>query len=90
MAGFEAGSCATVSFAVFVVLVTLTRGGASSEGEKAVADDVQEQLRVLSKQVTALLERRKEDLRIIEEDMRRQLLKSREMEEFRIQMEDLR
>lgn len=52
--------------------------------------DVEEQLKVLSKQVTALLERRREDLQIIEESMRKKLTKSQEFEDVREEMKNLR
>lgn len=56
----------------------------------ATASDVEEQLKVLSKQVTALLERRREDLQIIEESMRKKLTKSQEFEEVKEEMKNLR
>lgn len=56
----------------------------------ATASDVEEQLKVLSKQVTALLERRREDLQIIEESMRKKLTKSQEFEDVREEMKNLR
>ncbi|GJQ71173.1 putative signaling receptor binding protein [Trypoxylus dichotomus] len=55
-----------------------------------IDSDVEEQLKVLSKQVTALLERRREDLQIIEESMRKKLTKSQEFEDVREEIKNLR
>lgn len=46
-------------------------------------DTVEQQLKVLSKQVTALLDMRKDDIQIIEENLRKKLLRSQELVEIR-------
>lgn len=48
------------------------------------------QLKVLSKQVSALLDRRREDIQIIEENMRKSLAKSRELVDVKEEMKILR
>lgn len=62
----------------------------ASTASAAVSSDVEEQLKVLSKQVTALIERRREDLQIIEESMRKKLSKGQEFEDVREEMKSLR
>nr|XP_022907876.1 protein scabrous [Onthophagus taurus] len=52
--------------------------------------DVEDQLKVLNKQVTALLENRREDIEMIGESMRVKLTKSKEFEEVREEMKSLR
>lgn len=50
----------------------------------------EQQLKVLSKQVTALLDRRREDIAIIEENMRKNLAKSQELVDVKEEMKILR
>lgn len=52
--------------------------------------DLEEQLRVLSKQVTTLLDRRSEDLRSIEDDMRRKLSESQDLTDVKEEIKNLR
>lgn len=52
--------------------------------------DFQEQLSVLSKQVTALLDRRKEDMQSIEENVRRSVYNSPEIMDLRNEVKNLR
>lgn len=77
-----------VSFSLCCFVVAVSIAFTSASG--AADSDVGEQLKVLSKQVTALLERRREDLQIIEESMRKKLTKSQEFEDVREEMKNLR
>lgn len=54
------------------------------------SSELEEQLQVLSKQVKALLDRRKEDLEIIEDSLRRKLFKSPEINDVQEEMKSLR
>ncbi|XP_044762095.1 protein scabrous isoform X1 [Coccinella septempunctata] len=54
------------------------------------SSDLREQFRVLSKQVTALLERRREDLEIIEQNMRKELYETPEFQDIKNALKTLR
>lgn len=54
------------------------------------SSELRDQFRVLSKQVTALLDRRREDLEIIEENMRRKLYETPELEDIKNALKALR
>lgn len=54
------------------------------------SDTTDQQLKVLSKQVAALLDRRREDIQIIEENMRKSLAKSQELVDVKEEMKILR
>lgn len=51
---------------------------------------LEQQMRVLSKQVTALLDRRQEDIQLIEDNMRKTLAKSQELVQVKEEMKNLR
>lgn len=53
-------------------------------------DNIEQQLKVLSKQVTTLLDMRRDDIRIIEESMKKKLLRSQEFVELKDQLKILR
>lgn len=81
-------SCVVVIYAVLGCCgVCLTSGD-----EMMTSSDLQEQLRVLSKQVTTLLDRRTEDLTIIEDNIRKKLLRHQpeELVDVRNDMHKLR
>ncbi|RZC42488.1 APG6 domain containing protein, partial [Asbolus verrucosus] len=71
-----------VTVALVAVGVCSTACGESSA--------LEEQLRVLSKQVTTLLDRRREDLASIEDNMRRKILASPELGDVREEIRKLR
>lgn len=79
-------SATIARFAALAVLMSactlINCGGESS--------DLEEQMQVLSKQVTALLDRRKEDLDSIAKTMRENLAKSQELVDVREEMNSLR
>ncbi|KAK9891407.1 hypothetical protein WA026_014645 [Henosepilachna vigintioctopunctata] len=54
------------------------------------SSELKEQLRVLSKQVTTLLDRRREDLQIIEENMLKKLYETPELEDIKRTLKALR
>lgn len=54
------------------------------------ASSLEEQMRLLSKQVGALLDRRREDIQIIEDNMRKSLEKSKELVGVKEEMKNLR
>lgn len=56
----------------------------------AAASDLEIELRVLSKQVTTLMERRRDDLKLIEEDLAKKLANSQEINDMRKEIQDLR
>ncbi|EFA00353.2 Protein scabrous-like Protein [Tribolium castaneum] len=66
---------------VLLVLSTAACGGSS---------DLEEQMRVLTKQVTTLLDRRREDLASIEDNMRKRMLQSPEIGDVREELRRLR
>lgn len=51
---------------------------------------IEQQLNVLSKQVSTLLDMRRDDIRIIEESMKKKLLRSQEFVELKDQLKYLR
>lgn len=67
---------------VLILGVIAVRGGERS--------DLEEQMRVLGKQVTALLNKRTEDLKSIEDNMRRKLSHSQEFIDVREEIKGLR
>lgn len=71
--------------ATAVVLIVAAFVAYASAGESDEYD-----LRVLSKQVRALVERRAEDLRSIEESVRRTVFNGPEVEELRDQVRSLK
>lgn len=54
------------------------------------SSDLEERMGVLSKQVTALLERRSEDLKSIEESMRRKLMEDGQLVDVKEEIRSLR
>lgn len=67
--------------AVLVVAVCFVCGETS---------DLENELRVLNKQVTTLLDRRREDLQSIEENLRKQLFQSPELVKVQADLQALR
>ncbi|XP_050301194.1 protein scabrous [Anthonomus grandis grandis] len=72
-----------------VLVISKGVGGETVEAEELVRD-TEYDLRVLSKQVKALLERRSEDLKSIEESVRRTVFNGPEVEELRDQVKSLK
>lgn len=54
------------------------------------ASDLEQDLRTLSKQVSTLLDRRRDDLRLIEDSLRRKLIGSREILDVKEELQNLR
>ena len=72
---------------LWAVAALVAVGVCSACGESSA---LEEQLRVLSKQVTTLLDRRREDLASIADDLRRKVLSSAELGDVRDEMQKLR
>lgn len=66
----------------FIICVFLTCSGKCS--------DFEQELRLLSKQVRVLLEKRTEDVKMIEENIRKTIYDSEEMDQMRKEIETLR
>lgn len=79
---------------VFILVLIGTAVATAAVLEATLHDDgpseLREQLRVLSKQVTALLDRRREDLEMIEENLRRKLYETPELEDIKNALKTLR
>lgn len=73
-------------------VLLLVLGGVCSIACGDDTSDLEEQLRVLTKQVTSLLDRRREDVANIEDNMRKTILasSSTELGEVREEMQKLR
>lgn len=78
----ERSRCSATLFAIAASFLTL--------GVVAVAAADDEQLKVLSRQVKALLDRREEDVRSIEDNLRKKLFASPEIENVLEEMKNLR
>lgn len=76
--------CSRMSVAALAMVVLLTLCGA--EG----SSDLEEQMKVLSKQVTALLERRSEDIKSIEESMRKKLIEDEQLVNVKEEIRNMR
>lgn len=81
-----------VSMFTVLVFTWMTAAAAATPTSDVLEDEVnlRDQLKMVSKQVTALLERRAEDLKSIEEHMRRKLTRSQELSDVREEIRNLR
>lgn len=52
--------------------------------------NLEQELKVLSKQVTTLLDRRRDDLKLIEDSLRRKLTGSQELQDVKDELQNLR
>lgn len=76
--------CSRMSVATLVTVTLFTL--CAVEG----TSDLEGRMQVLSKQVTALLERRSEDLKSIEESMRKKLVKDEQLGDVKEEIRNLR
>lgn len=76
--------CSRMSVAALAMVILLTLCGAES------SSDLEEQMKVLSKQVTALLERRSEDIKSIEESMRKKLIEDEQLVNVKEEIRNMR
>ncbi|KAL3285023.1 hypothetical protein HHI36_019151 [Cryptolaemus montrouzieri] len=75
---------------MFVCFVPISTFASADATQNLGSSELKEQLRVLSKQVTTLMDRRREDLDIIEENMRKKLYQTPELVEIKEALKALR
>lgn len=76
--------CSRMSVAALVIVTLFTLCAVDG------SSDLEDRMQVLSKQVTALLERRSEDLKSIEESMRKKLVEDEQLGDVKEEIRNLR